>query len=339
MMVRVFVNGFGTIGRRIADAVFRDPEMTLIGVSKYRVQGDPPLLYNLFVPEESLEAFKQAGYNVAGTVREAVEMSDIVVDASKDGKGVDNLNNLYDPADKPAILQGGEDKVDSLPLHNSRCNYDDVRGERYVQQGSCNVTGIGRIVQPLLDEFGDGIDRFDVQLIRRVADLEDEKEVKDSIEWDPNPHHADDVMRFLGTYVYVEAVKVPSRMMHFHSLAVRFSGEAPKVEEALALYEHEFGVAVLYTAKGTADVRTKAQELGFPFGDTGMVHIHANVVRSVGDILKIPYSDDQTGIVVPENHMLVQAMMLDRDREEALRKTDEILGITERKKRLEAQFA
>jgi glyceraldehyde-3-phosphate dehydrogenase (NAD(P)) len=84
---------------------------------------------------------------------------------------------------KPAIFQGGEDRHGETAvadvIHNSRVNYDKVSGKKYVIQGSCNVSGMGRIMQPLIERFGDRITRFDVELIRRWADLEDTKPVKD----------------------------------------------------------------------------------------------------------------------------------------------------------------
>ena len=40
--------------------------------------------------------------------------------------------------------------------------------------------------------------------------------------------------------------------------------------------------------------------MGFNFTDTNMVHIHANMTTSIGDTVQMMYSDDQTGIVIPE---------------------------------------
>ena len=78
----------------------------------------------------------------------------------------------------------------------------------YVIQGSCNVSGMGRVIQPLIDHFGDRITRYDVTLIRRSADLEDLTEVKDSIQWDKNPHHQDDVHNFIPDIkLFVEMLK------------------------------------------------------------------------------------------------------------------------------------
>ncbi len=347
MAFRVFLNGYGTIGRRVAYDIANDREIEFIGIGKYsiddrakeaREQG-----FKIFVPEAKMDEFKGKGYAVEGSIIDAIKASDLIVDASKDGLGYENKINYYLPLSKRAIFQGGEDRYGEHSvadiIHNSRVNYEQVYGKSYVIQGSCNVTGLGRIMQPLIERYGDEIARFDATLIRRWADLEDKKEVKDSIEWDRDPHHQKDVADFIKSHaLYVDVYKVPSRMMHLHQLYVRFKDECPSKDSILDVFEKEWGVALLSNAKGTADVRKKALELGFPFGDTCMVHIHADVLKVQGDMLKITYSDDQTGIVAPENHMLMQAMLFRRSRREALERTERIFRLNERKKALTSEF-
>ena len=203
----------------------------------------------------------------------------------------------------------------------------------------CNVSGMGRIMQPMIEKFGDKIQRYDVTLIRRWADLEDKKEVKDSIEWDKNPHHQDDVKSFLPSVkLYVEAYKVPSRMMHLHQMIIRFKDKVPNFDSMSDIYHDEFGVAVLANAKGTADIRLKARELGFEHDDTNMVHIHEETMRKSDDTLKILYSDDQTGIVIPENHLLFQSMALGKSKKQAYEHTDSLFQISKKRDLLVKQF-
>ncbi|MGA7007663.1 MAG: type II glyceraldehyde-3-phosphate dehydrogenase, partial [Nitrososphaeraceae archaeon] len=253
-MVKVFINGYGNIGRRIATAFSQDKEIQFIGVGKYsiddRVKDAVDRNFPLYVPANMVSKFKEKGFPVSGNISNAIMESDIVIDAAKDGYGYDNKVNLYEPLNKAAIFQGGEDntgvkKVADV-IHNSRVNYKDMFKKKYVIQGSCNVSGMGRILQPMIERYGSEIERYDVTLIRRSADLEDLKEVKDSVEWDKNPHHQDDVKSFLPTVnLYVEAYKVPSRMMHLHQMTVRFKSAAPDKESFLDIYEKEFGVAIL----------------------------------------------------------------------------------------------
>lgn len=346
-MVKVFINGYGNIGRRIATAFSQDKEIQFIGVGKYsvddRVKDAVDRNFPLYVPANMVSKFKEKGFPVSGNISNAIMESDIVIDAAKDGYGYDNKVNLYEPLNKAAIFQGGEDntgvkKVADV-IHNSRVNYKDMFKKKYVIQGSCNVSGMGRILQPMIERYGSEIERYDVTLIRRSADLEDLKEVKDSIEWDKNPHHQDDVKSFLPTVnLYVEAYKVPSRMMHLHQMTVRFKSAAPDKESFLDIYEKEFGVAILSNARGTGDIRKKAIDLGFEHGDTNMVHIHSDTIRTQDDTLKLLYSDDQTGMVIPENYLLFQSMLYGRPARDAYRRTDAIFHIDKKRKTLEEEF-
>ena len=346
-MVKVFINGYGNIGRRIATAFYQDKEIQFIGVGKYsvddRVKDAVDRNFPLYVPANMVSKFKEKGFPVSGNISNAIMESDIVIDAAKDGYGYDNKVNLYEPLNKAAIFQGGEDntgvrKVADV-IHNSRVNYKDMFKKKYVIQGSCNVSGMGRILQPMIEKYGSEIERYDVTLIRRSADLEDLKEVKDSIEWDKNPHHQDDVKSFLPTVnLYVEAYKVPSRMMHLHQMTVRFKSAAPDKESFLDIYEKEFGVAILSNARGTGDIRKKAIDLGFEHGDTNMVHIHSDTIRTQDDTLKLLYSDDQTGMVIPENYLLFQSMLYGRSARDAYRRTDAIFHIDKKRKTLEEEF-
>lgn len=346
-MVKVFINGYGNIGRRLASAFSSDKEIQLVGVAKYtideKVADAFENRFNVYVPGELVTAFREKGYAVTGSVEDAVKTSDLVVDAAKEGGGYDNKKNLYEPLSKPAIFQGGEDRQGDRSvadmIHNSRVNYSAAGSKKYVIQGSCNVSGMGRIMQPLIENFGESIKRYDVSLMRRWADLEDAKAVKDSIEWDRNPHHQDDVKDFIPrAKLYVDAFKVPSRMMHLHHMFIRFGDAAPTKDKILECFRREFGVAVLGSAKGTGDIRKKAIELGFPHGDTNMVHIHQDILRVQEDTVKIAYSDDQTGMVIPENHMLLQSMIFKRPREEAIKRSDNLFQITKKRKTLEEEF-
>jgi glyceraldehyde-3-phosphate dehydrogenase (NAD(P)+) (phosphorylating) len=346
-MVKIFVNGYGNIGRRLASAIAQDKEIQFLGVGKYSIdeQVKDAIAKNfpVYVPDNMILKFKQAGIPTAGSIRDAVAQSDIVIDASKDGLGFSNKTEIYESLGKPAIFQGGEDRTGGKKvadtIHNSRVNYDKMFGSKYVIQGSCNVSGIGRIVQPMLERYGDEIERFDITLIRRWADLEDKKTVKDSIEWDKNPHHQDDVKSFIPKVnLYIEAYKVPSRMMHVHQMTVRFKYSAPNMDSFLNIYRNEFGVAILGNVTGTGDIRMKALSLGFEHGDTNMVHIHSDTVRRQGDTIKILYSDDQTGMVIPENHLLLQSLLFRRPLNDAYNRTDSIFRIHKKRQILESEF-
>ena len=347
-MKKVFVNGYGSIGSRITSFLQDDSEISLIGVGKYSPDDDVNLAIsqglNVYVPERKLNDFKD--FKITGTIESALDDCDIVIDAAPGGHGFKNKKNLYEPKNLMAIYQGGEsvigDEAVSDLLFNSRANYSLAIGKKHVMQGSCNVTGMGRILEPLRDRFADKLIRFDVTLVRRWADIEQiEKQVPDTIEMTESPHHGDDVKMYFGkdAPLFVRAIKVPTRQMHLHIMDIRFDGQAPKPSEIHDIFKNEFGVATLWTAKGTKDVRDFAKNLGFNFPDTNMIHIHANMTVSIGDTVQMMYSDDQTGIVIPENHMLLQAMLFGKSYDEAFAYTESIFHMKEKKQKLESHFA
>ena len=347
-MKKVFVNGYGSIGSRITSFLKDDSEISVIGVGKYSPDEKVDVAIsrglNVYVPENKLDAF--SNFKITGTIESALEDCDLVIDASPGGHGYKNKKNLYEPKNIPVIYQGGEsisgsESVSDL-LFNSRVNYDLVADKQHVMQGSCNVTGMGKILEPLRNNFGERIVRFDVTLIRRWADIEQiDKKLSDTIEMTEKPHHGDDVKQYFGkdAPLYVRAIKVPTRQMHLHIMDIRFKDVAPKPSEIHDIFTNEFGVATLWSVKGTKDIRDFAQNMGFNFTDTNMIHIHANMTTSIGDTVQMMYSDDQTGIVIPENHMLLQAMLFKKSYEDAFTHTESIFHMNEKKQKLQDHFS
>ncbi len=89
--IRVGVNGYGTIGKRVASAVAAQEDMELVGVTKTRPNFEALSAlrkgYDLYVPDESVEAFGKAGVKIAGTLKDMLSKVDIVVDCTPGNVG------------------------------------------------------------------------------------------------------------------------------------------------------------------------------------------------------------------------------------------------------------
>ncbi|MGI0068627.1 MAG: type II glyceraldehyde-3-phosphate dehydrogenase, partial [Nitrosopumilaceae archaeon] len=249
-MKRVFVNGYGSIGSRIAQFIADDHDIEVVGIGKYspdeKVKDALSRGFKVYVPKNKLDSFNN--FKIAGTIEDIVQKCDLVIDASPGGVGHMNKKTLYEPKNARVIFQGGEkitgDKAVAAFIFNSRVNYEKAFDKQFVMQGSCNVTGMGRILQPLKEKYGNKIKRFDAVLLRRWADLEDLKtEVKDSIEWTRKPHHDEDVKSYMGidTPLFIRVFKVPTRQMHVHLMDIRFNGPAPSASEITDIYKNEYG--------------------------------------------------------------------------------------------------
>jgi glyceraldehyde-3-phosphate dehydrogenase (NAD(P)) len=171
-MIRVGVNGYGTIGRRVADAIRAQPDMRVEGVAKRSVDAGGHAAvrrgFHLYAPTaDRVEAFDAAGLDPAGTVEALVEASDVVVDTTPAGVGGRNAQSYAD-LDTPAVFQGGEDADVAERSFNARSNYGSARGAASLRVVSCNSTALSRLATPL--EEGFGIDRMRATLVRRGGD-------------------------------------------------------------------------------------------------------------------------------------------------------------------------
>jgi len=63
------------------------------------------------------------------------------------------------------------------------------------------------------------------------------------------------------------------------------------------------------------------------------------MTQKIDDTIQIMYSDDQTGIVIPENHMLVQAMLFKKSYDDAAKHTEKLFNMSKKKELLESNFA
>src|SRR3989344_4556469 len=113
MSIKVAINGYGTIGKRIADAVAAQDDMKIIGIVKttpsFELDDAQRLGFPIFANnKENYAAFQEKGIPVQGTVEELLDAADIVIDCTPGKMGKENKEKLYVPKNKKAIFQGGE---------------------------------------------------------------------------------------------------------------------------------------------------------------------------------------------------------------------------------------
>ncbi len=334
-MIRVAVNGYGTIGKRVADAVRLQPDMQLVGVAKTRPSfealGAMRAGIPIYVPAGSEEAFERAGVKVAGTVEEMVSRADVVVDATPDGVGAKN-RPMYERAGVRAVFQGGEEPEVAEVSFSTLCNYEEAVNMRYVRVVSCNTTSLLRTICAL--SRAGRVRRVRAVIVRRAADT---KEVKrgpiNAIL--PNParspsHHARDVRTVLRDLdIFTMAVVAPTTLMHVHLLYVYFEGQVRRgdVIEALSSTPRVLLVPPSLGVEGTAHLFEVGRDLGRRRGDMPEVMVFEESVSASGDEVALMYAVHQESVVVPENVDAVRAVTGSATREETIKLTDSTLGV------------
>ena len=110
--VRVAVNGYGVIGKRVADAVALKDDMALVGVcdvlSDYRIRVAVERKYPGYAAtNDARTGMEAANIPVAGTLKDLLGRVDVVVDCTPKKIGAQNRPR-YQEAGVRSIWQGGE---------------------------------------------------------------------------------------------------------------------------------------------------------------------------------------------------------------------------------------
>ena len=331
MKVKVAINGYGTIGKRVADAVALQDDMELIGVSKRTPNFDAFMAmergYPFYAPAENIYALESAGIKVAGTTDEMLERADIVIDATAKSP----YKELYAQHGIKAVWQGGEKHDIAGVSFNAIANYDEAWGKDKVRVVSCNTTGLIRSLYPLQQQIG--IKNVLAVLIRRSADPGDSKKGPiNAIEpvLKVPSHHGPDVKSVMKDLdIQTTAVKVPTTIMHMHSIVVKLEKEVSTkdVIDIWSKYPRLIFVDSAHGIKSTAQIMEMARGLGRPYSDLYEIAIWKDGVHVVGDTLYYYQAVHQESDVVPENIDAVRAMMEMMPKEESMMKTEKSLGI------------
>jgi len=334
-MIRVGINGYGTIGRRVADAVLKQQDMELVGVTKTRpdyrasIAADKGIAVYLadqkFAPD-----FQKSKVQFAGSLDDLLRGVDVIVDATPE-LGAD-YKSAYEKAGVKAIFQGGEEHELTGLSFVAQCNYDEARGHSMVRVVSCNTTGLCRVMHALGSSFG--ISKARVVLARRAADPDEVgKGPIDAVVPDPvtiPSHHGPDVQSVMPELnITTMAIKIPTTHMHLHSVIATLKSRPAPSQVVDALFQ-EPRVMLVESKSGfrsTASIIDMAREMNRPRNDVYEAVVWRDSVSVQDDEVYFFLAVHQEAIVIPENIDALRAIASDCTKEESMKLTDASLGI------------
>jgi len=341
--VRIGIVGYGTIGKRVAEAVMRMDDMELVGIVKRNPDYEAEIArmrgLDIYVDANDEDKFRKAGIEVKGTVDELLSKIDVAIDATPGDVGIENKKRLYEPRGLRAIFQGGEEAEVAEVSFNALANYEAAVGRRYVRIVSCNTTGLSRLMSALL-LHGYRIRKVRAFIARRGADPREYRRgpINDVV-FDPPTvpsHHGPDVNTIIpNVEVITMAVAVPTTLMHLHMVNVEFEGSVSKGEIIRAF--EDTPRLILLSAKSrrfesVAQIIEWARDLGRSRGDVYENAVIEDSVTVSGNELYLMQGIHQESIVVPENIDAVRAMFKLADKWSSIKVTDERLGLITRGK-------
>lgn len=336
MKVRVGINGYGTIGKRVASAVKAQDDMEVVGVTKTRPSYEARLAgmegFPLFTAtNDQVAAFEKDGIKVEGTIDDLLKRVDIIVDATPGGVA-EGYKALYEKAGVKAIFQGGEDHGLTGVSFNAFANYNEAWGAQFVRVVSCNTTGLVRTLYPLDKVFG--IEKISATVVRRGADPADNKGSSlNSLE--PSlklpTHHGPDVQTIMPWLnITTMVIKAPTTLMHTHCIMADLRKKA-RDQDVLSVWDNVPRVKFVSGRDGiksTAQIMEMAKDLGRGRGDFMEIVVWQDGVKVINNTLYYYQAVHQESDVVPENIDCIRSMMkLEPDGMRSIKKTDKSLGI------------
>ncbi|MDA1197219.1 MAG: type II glyceraldehyde-3-phosphate dehydrogenase [Nanoarchaeota archaeon] len=330
--IKVAVVGYGTIGKRVADAVRLQDDMELVGVTAHS--------YNykmLAANEKGIPLYKTAEPGNLGTLKtqgsfeDLLKQVDIVVDCTPRLQGAENKKKFYKPNKIKAIFQGGE-KQDSAEISfNAQTNYKEAVGKDYIRVVSCNTTGLCRTLGAIKKKYG--IEAVHATMIRRGADPWDIRHgpinaIVPHLEL-PSHHGADVQSVMPDVNIFTTAMSVSSTLMHVHSITVDCK-ETPNAEEVAKLFEKTTRIRMVDNesqVRSTAEVMEFAKDLGRGRSDMPEIIVWKEGIGVTGKKLLYIQAVHQESDVICENIDAIRAAMGVEDAKASIEKTNKSLDI------------
>ena len=335
--VRVAVNGYGVIGKRIADAVAAQDDMELVGVadvvSDWRIKVAVKKGYPVYASTpQAVADMRAGGIPVAGELDTLFSHIDIVADATPKKIAAANLER-YRAAGIKSIFQGGEKH--SLTGHSfvAQANYATALGRDTTRVVSCNTTSIVRTLGAL--KSAGLLKKARGVLVRRATDPweSDHSGVMNTVvpEKTIPSHQGPDAQTVIPDLdVVTIAVVAAHTNCHLHAWNVELTRPAAK-DEVLAAFRAAPRIAFLHMHEGIVALNSTIEmmaDLGRPRGDLWEVGLWEDGLTVSGGELFYNYQVYNQAIVVPETIDAIRALTgIETDGAASIAKTDQALGV------------
>lgn len=334
---KVAINGYGVIGKRVADAVALQDDMELAGVcdiiTDWRIKIAVQRGYPIFAFNDDFrKQMENEGIKVQGTLSDLIKKADIIVDCTPKKIAAKNIEK-YKEANLKFIVQGGEKHETTGHSFSAENNYETALGRASTRVVSCNTTSIVRTLTALKN--AGLLKKARGTLLRRATDpweshlngimntLVPEKEI-------PSHQGPDAQTVDPDLDVITAAVKVPETLSHLHYWNVQLIREASK-EEVLDAFRTSTRVAFIKYGDGLSAnnaIKELMLALNRPYGDMYEVALWQDMLKVQGDELFYAYIVDNQAIVIPETIDAIRALTgIEKKSENSIRKTNKSLGI------------
>lgn len=342
-MIKVVVNGVGTIGKRVAHAIKLQDDMKLIGISDVTAT---PWLRTILEPEgplfktdlycsspDMIQKMRNSGMYVHGLLEDLLASGevDVVCDCTPAGIGAKN-KPMYEKYGVKTVYQGGE-KADVAPVSFvAIANYEKALNVNAVRVVSCNTTSLARTLNAVDKNFG--IEEVFAVLVRRATDPWDEKPgpINAVVPEVHVPSHQGPDLQTVLPHINIKtmACKVPSTLAHVHFITGELKKKASN-EELKSTLANAGRVVLLKAEEGytaTSQIIERFRDLCRPRYDMYEVAVWDESITVEGKKFYWIHAVHSEAIVIPETIDAIRAITgIETDKVKSIEKTNKSLGI------------
>lgn len=335
--VRVAINGYGVIGKRVADAVRVQDDMELVGIADvagdYRLQvaAQRAFAVHAATPEAG-EAMRAAGIPVAGSLHDLLRNAQVVVDCTPKKVAAAN-KRLYDSAGLRSVFHGGESHALTGHSFVAQANYGSAIGRASTRVVSCNTTAIVRTLGAL--RAAGLLKRARGTLIRRASDpWESHRDgiVNTVVPEQSMPSHQGPDARTVIPDLDVATIAVtsPHNSSHLHAWWVELTRSVRR-EELVEVFGRAPRIAFVRVSDGVEALNSTFElmsDLGRPRGDLWEAVLWEDTLTVDGDQAYYACQVFNQAIVVPETIDAIRALTgVELDAARSMSRTDAALGL------------
>ena len=226
--IRVALNGYGVIGKRVADAVANQDDMELVGIADietdWRMKTALQKGFRLFASlEDRADAMRKADLEVSGTLDDLLKQAEVVVDCTPKHISAKNAER-YRASGLKFIVQGGEKHEVTGHSFVAEASYESAVGRQATRVVSCNTTSIVRTLTAL--KQAGLLKKARGTVMRRATDRWESHKggiMNTLVPEDEIPSHQGPDAQTVDPELDVVtiAVKVPETIPHLHSWSVQ----------------------------------------------------------------------------------------------------------------------
>lgn len=336
-MIRVGIVGYGTIGKRVADAVSLQDDMRVMGVVVRRYDWRTKMAikrgYNIYVSEDAdMRSFKEGNFEPSGGFEDLIRRVDVVVDATPKGVGSKN-KGVYDKYGVKMVFEGGEKHDLTGVSFVATRNYLESLGKEATRVVSCNTTAICRVIGALHERIG--VKKARVAIFRRAADPW-ESHIRGIINTaiptlKVPSHHGPDVRTVIPDLNIVTMAVVGSHnLYHIHVGFLELREEVSR-SKVLDILIEEPRVVLVKGRDGIVALNSifeLGRDLNRSRGDIYEIPVWEDGVKVNGKEVYMFWATPNESNVVPDNVDAIRALTgVETDPFKSISKTDKALGV------------